>query len=420
MLGRAILIGVLPALTVPAAPQSLEPMPHASYVWQRAWTDSVIDAVTTDGTNFAKLVALNAEVNWKQGVPRVARVQLDARALERTGRPIGLALRIGAFSGPFHADDGPARFLAELAATLLAAAATNHLSVAELQIDFDCAESKLDGYVTWVEAMRREVTPVPVVITALPAWLKQPAFKRLIAVADGYVLQVHSLERPKSIQASFTLCDPVKARRAVGQAGQFGRPFWVALPTYGYLMAFDQSGHYLGVSAEGPALSWPEGVQVREVCADPAAMADLVRAWNGARPRTMQGVIWYRLPVAGEHLNWHWPTLAAVMGGTAPRADVQGQARHPTPALVEIDLVNKGAADGPLPPQVTVQWHDAQLLAADGLQGFETAETGPHSFRFQSRDGGSRLRAGERRNIGWVRFTKETEVKIELSKEQRK
>lgn len=82
-------------------------------------------------------------------------------------------------------------------------------------------------------------------ITALPAWLNQPAFKRLISAVDDYVLQVHSLERPNSPEAAFTICDPAAARRAVERAAQFAVPFRVALPTYGYAIAYDRQGHFI-------------------------------------------------------------------------------------------------------------------------------------------------------------------------------
>ena len=56
----------------------------------------------------------------------------------RLRRAVGLALR-WLISGPFHPSDERARWLADLAASLLEEAAANRLQVAELQIDFDCA-----------------------------------------------------------------------------------------------------------------------------------------------------------------------------------------------------------------------------------------------------------------------------------------
>jgi len=392
------------------------PVRNDAYVWQRAWTEAVKDAVVDHGTNLTELIALNAEVNWKSGRPQVVRVPLDAPTLGKAGARIGLALRIGPYRGPFKADDAAARFLSDLAGSLLADAATNRLSISELQIDFDCAESKLDGYAVWVDAIRRKATPVPVTITALPVWLKHAAaFKRLIAATDGYVLQVHSLERPKGINSAFTLCDPTEALHAVEIAGRLGRPFRVALPTYGYLVAFDREGRFTGLSAEGPQPAWPDGVRLRQVGAEPAAMARLVQSWTNSRPPALMGVIWYRLPIGQEQLNWCWPTLSAVMSGAVPQSEVRAELRRPDPALVEIDLFNAGTADFSQPAQIKLHWSQGRLLAADGLKGFETADAGLNAVQFQSREAIQRLEPGERRTVGWARLDKDAEVQIEFS-----
>lgn len=390
-------------------------LPNDVYIWQRAWTESVKISIVEHGHRFGELVALNAEVSWAKGEPHVVNVPLDYAALRGTGRRIGLALRIGSFAGPFRAGDSKTVWLTELAASLLAQAATNQLAVAELQIDFDCAESKLDGYRVWVEAIRRQVAPVPVTITTLPSWLKRGAFQRLIGATDGFVLQVHSLERPKGAGAPFTLCDPEAARRAVEKAAQVGKPFRVALPTYGYTIAFDRAGRFTGISAEGPALSWPEGVQVREVRTDPEAMTGLVQGWTRDRPESLQGVIWYRLPVAGDRLNWSWPTLAAVMDGKIPRPGLRAEARHSKPGLVEVDLWNSGEASHVAPVQVTLQWSEARLVACDGLQGFESAEAGNNAVQFKFHKSVAPFEPGERRTIGWLRLNKEAEVQIEMA-----
>ena len=86
------------------------------------------------------------------------------------------------------------RTLAGPAASLAAG-----LQPAELQIDFDCAESALDEYRIWLEAMKEMIHPIPLTLTVLPCWLKHSrSFGRLVSVVDSYVLQVHSFEPPQS------------------------------------------------------------------------------------------------------------------------------------------------------------------------------------------------------------------------------
>ena len=171
---------------------------------------------------------------------------------------------------------------------------------------------------------------------------------------------MHSLEKPKKLGAPFQLCDPAEARRAVERAAAFGKPFRVALPTYGYLLAMSPAGQLVGISAEGPARSWPEGACLREVRADPESLAQLVQSWQEDRPQALMGVIWYRLPIPEERLNWRWPTLTQVMSGKAPRPDLRVEARHQQPELLEIDLINVGSADYALATQITLRWAEGR------------------------------------------------------------
>lgn len=288
------------------------------------------------------------------------------------------------------------------------------LEPAELQIDFDCAESKLDGYRVWVEAVRRQISPTTVTITALPCWLNQTAaFGRLIAATDGYVLQVHSFQQPKAFEGNPCLCDPEAAKKAVEKAARLGKPFRVALPTYGYVVAFDRAGNLLGISAEGSAGNWPEDAHVQVMHSDPVAMAELVRTWTQERPANLSGIIWYRLPVATDCLNWQWSTLRAVMNGEAPKAKLLVQARRSKPKLVEIDLINTGSADANPDVCVSVRWTDARVVASDALGGFSSLLANSTELRLQGPTTALSLplRPGEKRTIGWIRL--DTDRKVE-------
>ena len=382
-------------------------LPHEAYVWQRVWNGSVSEAVTNHGAAFSNLVVLRGEIAWHDGHPEVIPARVDYAALVGAHRPVGIALRIGGFAGPFSSTNQTTAFLSQLATTLIAEARSNGISPSEFQIDFDCAASKLDGYRVWVESIRKRIAPTPLTITALPSWLKEPGFKRLVEGTDGYVLQVHSVERPKNIDAPFTLCDPEVARRAVELAGKMGVSFRVALPTYGYLLAFDKTGRFIGLSAEGPNKSWLADVQVREVHSDPLEMARLVQGWATNRPSTLSGIIWYRFPTIVDNFNWRWKTLGAIVASRFPRESLRGETRQIETGLVEINLVNDGELDLSSRLVVEVRWsrvREARLVAADGLHGFSTLNAGPSSITFQKQSQPGRIAAGENLTIGWLRF----------------
>jgi hypothetical protein len=417
---RLQLVGVVPVIGVAwvcAAEPEATRLPHEAYVWQRTWNDPVRAAVTNHADTFQRIVILSAEVTWQNKQPRILRIPIDYVALHNLDTPVGLALRIGPYSGPFATNSPATVILSDLAASLVAQAETNGVVVDELQIDFDCATSKLDGYRVWLESISRKVSPTPVTITALPSWLESSNFGPLAESASNYVLQVHSLERPQGINDRFELCDSRTATQAVRRAARFGVPFRAALPTYGYLLAFDREGRFVGLSAEGPGRSWPEGVQIREVRADPLSMARLVQGWDTNRPSELRGVIWYRLPTTVDNLNWRWPTLGAIVASRLPRERIRAETRQVETRLVEINLVNDGELDSSSRLAVEVRWSDARLVAGDGLGGFTLADrNGPSTATFQTRSQSLRLPAGERLKAGWLRFDRDCEVQVELKK----
>lgn len=388
------------------------PLRQEAYVWQRSWSPAVRASVV-GARDFAGLVVLAAEVDLRGRSPRVVRIPLDT-ALKATGRPVGAALRVTAFSSRFADEPRIARLVENLARKVTADARARGIGLSEIQIDYDCPESKLEDYAALLPALRKAVAPVPVTITALPAWMRQRrAFAGLIRAADGYVLQVHSLTPPAGPDVPIVLCDPSSARGWIEEAARFGRPFRVALPTYGYAAAFDSKGRLLGLSAEGPLLSWPEGVTLRAARTDPDAMAGLVRGWTRDRPAALAGILWYRLPVATDRLNWTLPTLRAVSRGETPRADVRAEVREPEPGLAEIDLLNLGTADA-APPPVWIRWRGSRLIAADGLAGYRVLDAGPSAARLEAASRGGVLRPGDRRTAAWLRFATRTEVHVEL------
>ena len=385
-------------------------LPHDVYVWQRAWKEArVADALVQAQASDMRLVSvLAAEAQWRQGRLDVVRVEIDFAALRRTGLPVGFAIRVGLFP---QSDMNASEQLIALAQRVVYEAQANGITPAEVHFDFDSPERKLEDFRAWLAPIRKAIAPIPLTITTLPCWLSHPeTFKRLLRATDGFVLQVHSLERPQTIDSPFMICDPVAARRAICAADALGIPFRVALPTYGYTVAFDVKGDFLGFSAEGNPKEWPVGSRVREVRADEAAMAKFVRELTDAPPTNCTGIIWYRLPCASDRLNWSWVTLTAVMCGETPQARTQVRCQHPSPTLIELVIENTGNADDREPRLLTVTWTDRTLLAADALGGFakHSQETTEIILK-----GVPHLRPGERRMVAWLRFDGLQEVTID-------
>ena len=383
------------------------------YVWQRQNGPDVTASLENFRTFADGFPILAAEVAWTSGgPPKIIRPPRDYAQLARLQRPFGLVLRVGSYAGSFSTDASATKTLTALVRSLLAEARAGGLTASELQVDFDCAESKLDGYRLWLEALHRAAEGTPIVFTALPAWLRHTEdFSRLAHAADGFVLQVHSLEKPTSPDTPFTLCDPARALAWAEQASRVGAPFRIALPTYGYLVAFDKTGKFIALAAEGPRVGWPAGTQVRTVRADAVAMANLSRSLAARRPSHCTGIIWFRLPVTGDRLNWDALTLATVMRGEIPSAKIAAEVTWPETGLAEISVVNTGATTEPLPDHVDLTWPKAVTpIAFDGLGGFRLDTHGTEGHGIVVNAGASPdafLAPGRRVKIAWLRFPHE-------------
>jgi hypothetical protein len=202
----------------------------------------------------------------------------------------------------------------------------------------------------------------------------------------------------------------------VERAGRIGVPFRVALPTYGYTLAYDAGGKFISLSAEGPRPNWPTNALLREVGSDAIELSALVRGWTTDRPAAMRGVIWYRLPTIVDNFNWRWPTLGAILASRVPQEKFSSRTRRVEAGLMEIILVNSGELDISSRLAVEVRWRNARLVAGDAQRGFELAERRSSAARFQTRSQPVRLRAGDQLVLGWLRFDQDCEVQCEVKK----
>ncbi|MBI1178126.1 DUF3142 domain-containing protein [bacterium] len=388
-------------------------LPQEIYVWQRAWTPAVVDSIRDHGKDFAALPVLAIEVGWDRGKPAVTQIPVDFNALKAAGVSAYPVLRVGVYTGSFELTAPATQFLCKLSREIIDEWTAHGAAPTELQLDFDCPTSKLADFQLWVKAIRAEVSPIKCTITALPTWLGSPAFEPLAQATDGFVLQVHSFQPPKSADEPYALCDPAKAREYVSRAGRIGVPFRVALPTYGYRLIFAKDGTLKGLAAEGSVKDWPEDTLAREVHADPAEMAVLVRTWKNERPNSMKGIIWYRLPNRDDDLNWPWPTLTSVMAGRVPKAGLSIEAQNRSTGLTELIAINRGNGSATLPDQIKLHWTNARLIAGDGLGGYELQNQNHDGAVLRQTRAKQSLEPGTSKPAGWIRLNQPTEVKIE-------
>jgi len=391
-----------------------EPLPQRGYLWQRSWNPAVEKAVTEADSRMDGLIVLGAEIQWKGGELQVIRANIRWDTLKSMKKSCSLALRVAPYPGPFEEDDRVCQAIIATAKGLLEDARLHGVEVREFQLDFDCAQKKLSGYRKWIHAVRTQISPTRFVITTLPSWLKETEFRNLIYDVDGYVLQVHSVPTQKE-SGRASLCDVSLARKWVSQAESLGVPFSVALPTYRCLAGYDETGKLRGVMMDSIPLAWPTGTHVLEFGSNPDDIAALVDEWHKTAPATLQEIIWYRLPVETDRLNWQWKTLSAVMEGRKSQHKLEVSQRGTNP--IDLAISNLGETDDSLPQGVRISWDKGVLIASDALEGWSIQQDA-QSVTFTPLAGfHPHLPPDSDMNIGWLRFNMPITLRTEILNE---
>jgi hypothetical protein len=396
-------------------PRLAGPLHQDAYVWQRHWDQSVKNALSEVPEKIRALTVLGGEITWTRAGKnaRYWPIKIQSNWLTLSKRPVTVALRVGAYSGSFKRTSEGTKFLLGSLKELMKKTKNKGLRVVGIQIDFDCGSSKLDGYRNWLKLLRNELSSTELSITTLPTWLQERAFGRLVRAVDYYVLQVHSFERPRDSGRSLATCHSNFAVTWAEQAAAFERPFFVALPSYSYIVHFDRTGRFRSLSADGAGRRAPVGGRSRFVRSNSESLAALVRVWTRSRPAHFKGLIWYRLPISRDRMNWPAETFKAVINGCVPKSELILQIKERKSGLWELFLSNKGEREESVFPNVNLTWADGRIVASDLLCGYRWGTRNIQDARLRPGEQVKRdwvLRPGERHLIAWLRMSGGTYV----------
>lgn len=361
-------------------------LPNDAYIWQRQWTPALAEAVTSQGASVRAWRVLAAEMDahgqWRVFAP-------DWRALAASRKPVVAVVRI---EGQLqHWDE--ATLLADVQ-SVLAAWRAQAVHVVGVEIDHDCATSRLNDYAHFLNALRSSLQgDVTLSITALPTWLDSAAIDDVLAQADEAVLQVHAVQSPRA-----GLFNADRARAWLDAFARHSRKLWrVALPAYGTRVNWDAQGRVASIESERPTLIGSDGSS--ELFADPRVMQGFVAALENHPPHGLDGIVWFRLPTREDTRAWSAASWNAVLSRTPLHASLRAVATaSDDPGRYDVQLLNDGDADVSLPALVRI---DGACDAADGINGYGL-QRGARGMYLQRLQAGS-LRAGRGLAIGWLR-----------------
>ncbi|WP_233233857.1 DUF3142 domain-containing protein [Bordetella sp. LUAb4] len=357
-------------------------LPNDAYVWQRAWTPALVQALRASDDIVATWHVLGAEMDaagrWADSAP-------DYAALAALRDPVVLVLRLDGRADRLNANAIVDRLHERLAAWRAAG-----VRIGGVEIDYDCATARLPAYAALLRRLRAALD-VPLAITALPTWLQSPDLDTLLAIPDSSILQVHAVLDP-----ALGLFNPRRAATWTRDyARRTQRPWRVALPSYGTRVAWDEAGRILTVESERPTLA--PSSRDAELVAQPSVLAQFSAQLRQQPPAGLAGLVWFRLPTDQDQRAWSLATWRAVLTGQPLQSELTITLAGAGPAR-DMLLTNRGNSDAPLPGIIRIA---GACAAADGINGYALERDSAGLYLRSIHEG--LLRAHFQRNIGWLR-----------------
>ena len=390
---------------------SSEPLSHRAYVWQRVQNAPEVSAAINSVPDFVDgLLPLVAEMHFRNGPenppeivrPTLAVVSFRTRAETKIAHDAAV-IRIGTSAAGTGWNPESCQLVSDLAREFLA---SRIWVPEEIQIDYDCPQKKLADYTRLIAHLRDQFPIEKLSFTALPSWLKEPEFPRLAGIADSYVLQVHSLQLPDSPDQRVELINFDLARDAISLAGRIGRNFEVALPTYSCFVIFEADGNRVfDVVSEDLPRQWPRNTgPIRLGRTDSALSSLLVSDLQRSHPRVLSGIIWYRLPVESDVMNWNRTVWEKVARGKRPISKIEIESIRPEgrPMRTELFLKNTGETAVALPEIIRLKIEGSGEYQFDGGRLY-LGKGDPLEFHLiQSKIDPLPLPAGKSVKVGWI------------------
>jgi hypothetical protein len=385
------------------------PLQTEVYVWQRTWTPAVKESIAELAAESPGYCALGLEFGFDRegNIEGIQATKLDWDLAARLAgeKRFSVAVRVHQNRAGWAPNSTSAACdeIVKLAAKLT----ERGISPAELQIDYDCPQSKLGDYAKFLTELRDRLPSQKLTITTLPSWLGEADFPTLADATDGYVLQVHSLSLPEPGEPEgVALCDTKQAIHDIQRAARIGRPFRVALPSYSSIVLFDAGGEVVDVVSEDLNAPTHSYQRAEFAHADEGELAELVAELDAKHPSALKGIIWYRLPIESDRMNWPMAAFRKIVAGEAPTVKSGIELRtDPSNGAVGVVFVNSGETAVSLPAQVRV--NATSITSFDALAGYECslAEdrsgaliiTAPPAMAIR------RLRPGEEIHLAWLR-----------------
>jgi hypothetical protein len=287
-------------------------------------------------------------------------------------RPVSLVLNFDAGAARHFGElpeDQVATVAAEAFLAARRAAERQGTQVRGLQLDLDCPARLLPKYARVCRVIRSKVPKATLSVTGLVSWIGDDRLRDLVAAVDEFVPQFYEGRLPQRFEADVPVSDHRDYASVMETLARLGKPYRIGVAAYGQVLLYDARGRLAGVSRglsladafRHPSLRFDSlrevqgerHVRFTAVKADAAgrglgygilfriptalSFAAALAAARDRRPANCVGIAVYRLAEAGETATLPAVTVAEVLRGRKPVADVRREtsARSNPYALIE-------------------------------------------------------------------------------------
>lgn len=374
----------------PLAAKKMQTQQHV-YIWQRVWRPAHAEALQQSQPDFSQLRVLSLQFHLSNNGPSWTFAAPDWTLLARDLRPITLVLRL---DGQLSQLPDAAMVWQQLQPQVEAAQQAG-VNLAAIEVDYDAARAALAPYRQWLQALRQQLpASLSLQITALPDWLRSKDYPALCQVADQLTLQLHSVLSPAQ-----GLFDSNKAKLWTQSAATTTPcPLFLALPAYHSALITTSDGGRVESETMLPIAGERQALLSR-----PEAVADFLSWLRTQSLPQVQGIVWFRLPLADDQRSWPFITLQALVRGEALAANLLTEV-VPDQGRFDITLRNSGSLSAPLPDNLS--FRGLQCLGGDAQHGYQWQQQGADWYLLRQPARAAvapELAPAQRLTIAWLR-----------------
>ena len=382
---------------------------NVMYIWQRSWDEYLHNSVATISDETEYFTVLCGDLKFQDDKPVIGTININWLYLTETETSTTLAFRISTEAGKLLQKDNIAITVDAIYQTITKAingAPANQ--VVGVQFDYDCPTSKLNTYASFLKLFKAKVPDLEISITALPTWLNDRQFTALIKETDYYVLQFHSFEVPKTREQAREIFSNKRSRDYTKKASLLKHPYYISLPTYGYEVAFDSNGEFIGLRAESANILWGDEIQHEVAVVSVDKILDFLAYIKKEKPAFFKGICWFRLPIKTDEFNWDIKTLIAVLNNRNPETSFNIELSRKEDGLVEVYLVNTGQQNYWKDVSFDIVWSKKEKPIYDVLGSYKD------NLIFKDKTihfSGPAPKVGEKTLVSWLRIDNNNTIK---------